>query len=85
MIEQVIGIVAVIFVLIGITWQGIKIFRTKETKAIRYPWLSFINVSLLMWFAYGLVKDDPIIWIPNLIVPIIYVIFMIAKWRFEKQ
>lgn len=83
LIDQLVGIVAVVFVLIGISWQCIKIFRTKETHAISYPWLLFTNASLLTWFMYGVLKDDPVIWVPNLIVPIIYTVFMIAKWRFE--
>lgn len=84
MIDQAVGMVAVIFVLIGISWQAIKIFRTKETKAISYPWLLFANASLLTWFGYGILKEDPIIWVPNLVVPIVYTVFMLAKWRFEK-
>jgi len=82
---QLIGVLAGTLVTIGSLWQLYKIIKTKDVSAIRYPWLIFVNISLLLWMGYGMVLNDWIIIIPNIVIPILYTIFMIIKYRQEKS
>jgi len=78
------GIGAAVLVTIGCLWQLYKILKTKDTTAIKYPWLMLINASLFMWFVYGIMLNDWIIIIINAIVIFIYSIFMLLKYHYER-
>ena len=81
---QIIGVLAAIFVSVGSLWQLYKILKTKDTSAIKYPWLIFVNCSLLLWMAYGIALNDWILIIPNIFITALYSFFMVLKFHYER-
>jgi uncharacterized protein with PQ loop repeat len=84
MIESMIGPIAGILGVSGFGYQLYKMIRTRETKAMSYNLSIFVGISIAMWAGYGFEQNDPVIYVPNLVLLIILAGMFGYKMRMER-
>lgn len=82
MIIDVIGSAAGILGVIGFIPQVIKTVKTKHTKDLSLIWLLIATVSLSLWLAYGIARQDSVIIYGNGILLGLVVIVDIYKIKY---
>ncbi|MCH9658477.1 hypothetical protein K0U27_07260 [archaeon] len=85
MLESIIiGPIAGMLGISGLGWQMCKMIRTKETEAISYGLSILMGFSTSLWMAYGISRNDPVIYVPNAILVAILVGIFAYKMRQER-
>ena len=67
MLENLVGSIAGMLGIVGLGWQMCKMLRTKKTEAISYSLSIMVGGSTSLWMAYGISRNDPVIYVPNAI------------------
>jgi len=79
-----IGPIAGTLGVMGFGYQLFKMISTGQTRAMLFPLSLFAGISIGMWAAYGIEKNDPVIFVPNGILVIILPGMALFKWKSER-
>jgi MtN3 and saliva related transmembrane protein len=65
--------------------QLTKVWRTKSAADLSYGMFGAFSLGILLWFAYGLLRDDLPVIIANGITLILSVTILLLKVRFDRN
>ena len=84
MIQDIIGYIGGIFIMISFVPQVIKSYRTKSVKDLSVLMIIATFVGTIFWIIYGfLINGNPII-VMNIIFGIVVLYQLFLKMRYEK-
>ena len=84
MIQDIMGYIAVVFILLSIVPQIIKSYKTKSVKDISILMLISLIIGTLFWIVYGvMVQGMPII-VLNIIYLVVVAYQLFLKVKYEK-
>jgi len=66
-LESIISVSTGILGIGGLGYQLFKMITTKKTRAISYNLSILVGFSISLWVFYGIEKNDPVIFVPNII------------------
>lgn len=81
-LTTIIGLLAAIISTIALFPQVIKCWQTKKTKDISFPSYSLLTLGVFCWVIYGLLRQDTIVFIANLIILLSVVMILLAKMKY---
>lgn len=80
---EIIGSIAGLLTLMCFAPQIYKTAKTRSTKDFNIWYLFLLNSGLALWFVYGILKNDPVIWVVNLIALAMALSLLVMKVRFK--
>ena len=79
--DSMLGIIAGALGIAGVSWQLFQMMRTGQTKAISYNLSILLGISISLWAMYGIEQNDPVIYVPNIILVVLLGgMFAYKKW-----
>jgi MtN3 and saliva related transmembrane protein len=82
-ITQIIGIVATCVSVTSMVPQVVQCWKTKSTKDISLPAFAIMVTGSVLWFMYGVLQKDLIIYTANFIVGLMAVSILVAKLKYK--
>jgi MtN3 and saliva related transmembrane protein len=64
--------------------QLTKVWRTKSAADLSYGMFGAFSLGILLWFAYGLLRDDLPVFVANGITLVLSVTILLLKVRFDR-
>lgn len=64
--------------------QLTKVWRTKSAADLSYGMFGAFSLGILLWFAYGLLRDDLPVIVANGITLVLSVTILLLKVRFDR-
>jgi MtN3 and saliva related transmembrane protein len=82
-ITPVIGLIATCVSVTSMIPQVIRCWRTKSTKDISLSAFAIMITGSVLWFTYGVLQKDVIIYIANFIVGSMVFLILVAKLKYK--
>jgi MtN3 and saliva related transmembrane protein len=80
---EYLGYAAGIITTLAFLPQAVRIFRTRRTRDISLLWALAMNVGIILWLLYGIVKNDMPIIAANSITLFLLIIILYYKVRYR--
>ena len=80
---EYLGYAAGIITTLAFLPQAARIFRTRQTRDISLLWAFAMNLGIILWLFYGIVKNDLPIIAANSITLILLIIILYFKVRYK--
>ncbi len=80
---EYLGYAAGIITTLAFLPQAARIFRTRQTRDISLLWAFAMNLGIMLWLFYGIVKNDLPIIAANSITLILLIIILYCKVRYK--
>ncbi len=80
---EYLGYAAGIITTLAFLPQAIRIFRTRQTRDISLLWAFSMNLGIILWLLYGIVKKDLPIITANSITLVLLMIILYFKVRYK--
>ncbi len=80
---EYLGYAAGIITTLAFLPQAARIFRTRQTRDISLLWAFAMNLGIILWLFYGIVKNDLPIIAANSITLILLIIILYCKVRYK--
>jgi MtN3 and saliva related transmembrane protein len=79
-----IGLVAACLTTSAFVPQLIKVWRSKSAKDVSLVMFIVFTLGIALWLLYGLIRNDPVIIIANVITFILALAILLLKLRFDR-
>nr|WP_221892401.1 SemiSWEET transporter [Teredinibacter haidensis] len=73
------GYIAACFTTFSFLPQAIKVIRTRDTKALSLWMYAVFTIGILLWLAYGVVRNDSAIIVANIVTFFLSFIILFIK------
>ncbi len=80
---EYLGYAAGIITTLAFLPQAARIFRTRQTRDISLLWAFAMNLGIMLWLFYGIVKNDLPIVAANSITLVLLIIILYYKVRYK--
>ncbi|MEI8186869.1 MAG: SemiSWEET transporter [Chlorobiaceae bacterium] len=80
---EYLGYAAGIITTLAFLPQTVRIFRTRRTRDISLLWALSMNIGIILWLLYGIVKTDLPIIAANSITLVLLMIIFYCKIRYK--
>jgi MtN3 and saliva related transmembrane protein len=77
---NVIGSIAAILTTASWLPQLVRSWRTRSVSDISWTYLAMFSTGVALWMTYGILREDLVITIPNLITLLLVIAIMIVKF-----
>jgi MtN3 and saliva related transmembrane protein len=82
---EVLGFLAGLFSVIAFFLQVHKTWKMKSAKGVSIYMFMVYTMSILLWIIYGIIIDNRVIYITNIIVLTLSITQIIFKIKYDKQ
>lgn len=82
---SIIGYLAASFTTFSSLPQLIKIIKTKQVRDVSIIMFSMMGLGIILWFIYGIYKNDMPIIIANIISFVLILTIIILKLKYRKR
>ena len=79
------GIAAGILTAAAMLPQVLKTLKTKDAKNVSPSMLIILICGVILWFFYGLLKNDLPIMLTNGFSALINIVMLVLRWRYAKN
>ena len=80
---EYLGYAAGILTTLAFLPQAVRMFRTRQTRDISMLWAFAMNLGIVLWLFYGIVKNDLPIVAANSITLVLLIIILYYKVRYK--
>ena len=85
MIKEIIATIATFCIVISYLPQIIKGHKTKSLEDISWGFLFIINIGVILWVIYGILNEDTIFIVANIILVALQLILICMKYHYGKK
>ncbi|MEI6757752.1 MAG: hypothetical protein FDX18_00305 [Chlorobium sp.] len=65
--------------------QAIRILRTRQTRDISLLWAIAMNIGIVLWLFYGILKNDLPIIVANAVTLLLLLVILYSKLRYRQE
>ncbi len=82
---EIIGYVAMTFVMVAYLPQAYQVWKTKNVEGISFATYLLLTISGILWLIYGFLRKDYPIVFTNSILFIVQISILYYKWKYGKK
>jgi MtN3 and saliva related transmembrane protein len=82
---EIIGYVAMTFVMVAFLPQAYQVWKTKDVSGVSFATYLLLTISGLLWLVYGFLRQDYPIMFTNSILFIVQSSILYCKWKYSSK